>query len=188
MVATNPKQWKKAISGVELTLPSGNVCLARRVDLRKLLKAGQIPNSLMDIVNRALKGKSVSMESFAEDIDVDPQKLNDMLEFMDQVVIDCVLQPKVLPVPMREKKVDGLVQRDDDGKPVMEVVPFDERDDETIRIDEVDDDDKAMVFNFSVGGTSDLERFREQQAAGVESVHAGASASSSSERSDGDQG
>ena len=164
MVATNPKQWKKAISGVELTLPSGNVALVRRVELRKLLNAGVIPNSLMDIVKDAIKGKSQNLDTMADDVDIDPEKLRDMLGFMDQVVIDCVINPKVHPAPMRLKT---------GGNGEKEVIPFEERDGERLFIDEVDDLDKQHVFNFAVGGTSDTERFLEEQEAAVAAVHAG---------------
>lgn len=178
MVATNPKQWKKAISGVELSLPSGNTCLARRVELRRLLNAGVIPNSLMDIVKEALKGKKLAADTMADDIDLDPAKLNDMLAFMDQVVIDCVLNPKVRPIPYRATGAGN-------GEKV--VVPFEERDEEQLYIDEVDELDKQFVFNFAVGGTSDVERFRGEQEEQLASVHAGTSLEGSPESVDEDR-
>ena len=97
-----------------------------------------------------------------------------MLDFMDQTVIDVVISPKVLSVPMRTKVgEDGEKVRDDKGLEVKEPVPFEERDQEKLYVDEVDELDKQMVFDFSLGGTSDLERFLQEQAGSVESVHTG---------------
>jgi hypothetical protein len=63
-----------------------------------------------------------------------------ILEVVDKVTCYVVIQPAVMPVP-------------EDGA---------ERDDEFVYIDQVDLEDKMFILNFAVGGTRDLERFRQE--------------------------
>lgn len=158
-MATNVNDWKRSVKAIELQVPSGNTCLARRVDLRKLLNAGSIPNLLMPIVREAMKGKQFDASELMENID--EEKITQMLELMDTIVLECILQPQVHPVPMRTV----------DGKP--EPVPTTERDESKLYIDEVDFEDRQFIFNWAVGGTKDLERFRQEQASYMEGVHTG---------------
>jgi hypothetical protein len=153
-------QWKKsAVGGVEITVPSGNVCLAKRVDLRTFMKKGVIPNSLMPFVQDAIKGKKSTpeeiMEKVNEDGDLDA-RLTEMMELMDHVVCECVIEPKVHPIPK-----------------VLEDGEESDRDPDLLYIDEVDDMDKTFLFQWAVGGSSDLERFRTEQGDYVERLQSG---------------
>lgn len=141
--------FKKAVYA-ELELPSGNVCLARRPGLQKLVMEGRIPNSLSGIVQDAMSG--AGGESVKKSIgDMTPQQLEDAAKFTDLIVVECVNQPKVLMPPESE----------------------DDRQDDLLYVDEVDDQDKNFILNWAFGGTSIVEKFREQQAQLVADLQSG---------------
>lgn len=156
---TNASAWKKSsVQGGELEVPSGNVCLVRKPDgMRVFMSKGMIPNSLMPIVQTAIaeggKGnaKPVDPSKLMAEVLEDPKKLQDMMSLIDAVVCDIVLEPKVCPVPAEGE----------------------ERDDEVLYVDEVDMDDRMFLFQFAVGGTKDLERFRGEQASTMASISDG---------------
>lgn len=153
--ASSVSDFKKGFAPQELSLPSGNVCLARRRTLDVFMKEGRIPNSLMSIVQQQMnetdgKNSSAMDESLGEIMD-DPQKLADITRLADEVVIQCVVEPKVHRAPDDEE----------------------DRDDELLYVDEVDLDDKMFIFSWSVGGTKDLERFRQESTSVVERISGG---------------
>lgn len=146
--ATPAGQWKKASVGQALQVPSGNTALVRNSGMQVFLTKGLIPNSLMPIVRQAMSGKQpdIKLDEVTED------QLADMVALFDAIVVHCVVEPTVLPVP-----ADG-----------------EERSTEALYVDDVDFDDKMFIFQWVVGGTRDLEQFRKEQAASVESVRGSA--------------
>jgi hypothetical protein len=155
---TSAKAWKKAgdAKPQPLEVPSGNTCLVRPVGMQAFMSEGLIPNSLMGIIQASMeageKGEEVDedkvVEGFIADIRSDPSKLQDMIRMADACTVYCVLEPRVLPVPAADE----------------------ERNPDLLYVDEVDLDDKLFLMNFAVGGTRDLEPFRERLSKGVESV------------------
>lgn len=152
-MATNAKEWKKkSAKSYELEVPSGNVCLVRRPGPSIFAElSGSIPNSLLGEVLPLLeeaerKGKTgdsspVPPEALAELQDKilkSPQQLSEIVMMADEVTVRCVVEPVVHRVP-------------EDG----------ERDEDKLYVDEVDFEDKIFIMNFVVGGTANLERFRE---------------------------
>lgn len=137
--------FKKKKGGGIFELPSGLVMKLRNPGgLGLFLDAGMIPNSLMPVVDKALKGEKV------EDTDlIDPEKgidssqIADMMSLIDGIMMKCAIEPRVHPVPEDE----------------------DDRDDDSLYIDEIEDEDKMFVFQWVSGGTTDLERFRERHSA-----------------------
>ena len=152
---TPATQWKKSGQGVALDVPSGNTALVRNVGMQVFLTRGLVPNSLMPLVRKAMSGKELDLK--VDDITED--QLTDMLALFDAVTVYCVVEPAVLPVP-----ADG-----------------EERDSTALYVDEVDFDDKQFIFQWVVGGTKDLEKFRAEQAASVESVRRGATVAGKAE-------
>jgi hypothetical protein len=159
---TSASEWKKQ-AGKPLELPSGKVCLARNPGMKPMLSAGLIPNSLIPIVTEALsRGGSPSggaskqdeaiEKQLTEQLKTDPKLLVDMMDAIDAVTVYCVIQPKVHPVPMKEKvdELGGVTLIEDPAA----------KDDDLLYVDEVDFDDKTFIFNWAVGGSRDLERFR----------------------------
>lgn len=141
--------WKKKAQGADLELPSGEVCLARNVGMQVFLERGLIPNSLMPIIRQALVGEEPDLKMD----DISEEQIKEMMDLFDAATVLCVVEPKVHRVP-----------RDGEGEPV----PIEDRDPDKLFVDEVDFEDKQFIFQWVVGGTRDLERFREEQSASVE--------------------
>lgn len=160
MLITPASGWKKsgdsAKKGGPLKLPSGNTCLAIAPGAEVFIKLGMIPNSLLEIVQGAIQKASrkqapPDFSKIATDVVNDTKKMQELMVLVDRVALFCVQQPVILDVPEHAS----------------------DRDDEALYIDEVDLEDKFFVFQWAVGGTRDLESFRQEQAAGVGPVPAG---------------
>lgn len=146
---TRAKDWKgKANQAAPLDLPSGNTALVRNPGMQAFLQAGIVPNELMPIILEALdKNDMPDLEGMQKD----PAMLLKVMELMDNITVYCVVEPEVLPVP-------------DGGE---------ERDPEQLYADEVAMEDKLFIFQYGVGGTKDLEKFRTEQASALESLSTG---------------
>jgi hypothetical protein len=144
------QEFKRAREGVLLPLPSGLVVKARRVEMQAYLKQskGDVFNPLMSLVAETLeKGNNIDLEKAlgGEDGQMDVQKLADMYDMVNGMVIEMVVEPPVFPVP-----------EDDE-----------DRDDDLLYVDEVGDEDKMFLFQWGVGGTDDLATFREETREGM---------------------
>lgn len=148
---TSAKSWKsKASAGTPLVVPSGNTCLVRTPGMQVFIKQGLIPNSLLPIVQEAMN-KGRAPKNLDLDMDKNPELLTEMMDLMDAITVYCVIDPKV------------------EAEPAEWV----ERDDDVLYVDEVDFNDKMFIFQYAVGGTSDLAKFREELTEHVEALSAG---------------
>lgn len=143
--ASSASDFKQLKKGRVLPLPSGLSVVARKVELRTFLKQGEVPNPLLVAVEEALnKGKEMDLAAMTgnnPESRVDMDMVNDMLEMVDKVVLQVVLEPKVHDVPEDE----------------------DDRDDDLLYVDELDDEDKMFLFQWASGqGTDDIAKFREE--------------------------
>lgn len=141
---TSAEAWSTPAEqqGTKLLLPSGNVCLAHNPGIQTFIQVGAIPNSLMPLVMQAINtGKGIDPGK-AQELAEDEDMLKQILDFADAACVHSVLQPKVLPVPP----------------------PEDDRIAGVLYVDRVDPADKMFILQWVVGGTHDLERFREQSA------------------------
>lgn len=144
--------WKSAgPQGTKLMLPSGNVCLCTNPGLQVFLEEGMIPNSLMAIVLESVNEGKGAPPSKLKEVENDPDMLRDAIALANAVTLRCVLAPPIAPVPA-------------EGEP---------RDPDRLYVDELDLNDKMFVFQWVVGGTRDLERFREETSALVEDLSDG---------------
>lgn len=161
---TSVSDWKKNKTGEPLDLPSGKTCLVQVVGAQAFLRAGVIPNALLPIVTGALeqaqKGKKPEADAtkIMQEVAQDPEKLAQIFDMCDAVTVMTVLEPRVEPVPVL----------DESGH-------MPERDPELLYVDDVDDEDKFFIMQFAMGGSRDLERFRDELAAGVDALEPGAS-------------
>ena len=107
-----------------------------------MVAAGMVPNSLMTIVQSAVgEHKKLEAEDLVtKDGGLDNQMVLDMVEFTDQLTMRCLAEPKAHPVPENE----------------------DDRDDDLLYVDEIDEEDKMFIFQWATGGTTDVERFRQE--------------------------
>lgn len=166
---TSTADWKKDSQGVDLEVPSGKTCKVRRKPMDSFLRRGLIPNSLLPLVRKAIKGENMDdtkMEDLTED------QIIQTLELYDIIVVDCVVAPKVFPVPHYTAKdaAEGRCAEEQVGQEI----PLDDRNQDFLYVDEVDQDDKTFIYQFVVGGTRDLESFRAEQSAAMERLRGGA--------------
>lgn len=143
--------FKKRTQGIVLTLPSGLTIRAKRVELQTFILQGNIPNPLMDVVSEALsKGQKADIPSMVgvDEGRIDLDMVNDMYDMVNKVVAASFIEPKVHPLPG----------------------PDEERDDDLLYVDEVDDEDKMFVMQWATGGTDDIATFREEARADMDAL------------------
>lgn len=156
---------KKVVDNV--MLPSGVVAGLRRLGPTVILSSGSIPDSLMSIVQEALKkgGNSKEAEEKLEkDLASDPSKIAEMVNSIDEIMPKVFAEP---PVLLHRRRVDA---GDGTSAPLWEDIPDEQRDPEQVYTDELELQDKLFVFKYVMGGGSELETFRQQPAAGVGNV------------------
>lgn len=177
-VVSAASAFKKAkkTSSSEVELPSGNVVRVKMISMTDLLSENIIPDTLTALVTEKLGGSKKKKAAKASDEEVrelikNPKQLSDMFDVFDRIAAKVVLEPEF--VYHRRQILDA------DGEPVTpeewESIPDEERDEDLVYTDEVDLDDKSFLFQFSVGGTQDLERFRSETGAAVGELESGES-------------
>lgn len=154
--ATQPRDyqqgsWTKKL--VDLECPSGQWAQVKRPGLQGLLRAGVLEST--DQLTTIVQNVTIPRAEGKPEIDAikvlqDPGKIEELLSFIDKIVLHVVKQPVILPAP----------ESDDD------------RDDDSIYVDDIDIDDKTFIVNFALGGSKDLERFRQESAEALGSVAA----------------
>lgn len=152
---TSVTAWKKAsASAPPVLLPSGNYMRIRKVGMQVLLKTGLMPNNLMSLVKKSLdkaegkKNDDVVSTEDAQELLMDPEKLQGLMDFLDRMTIFVAQEPSVMPDP---------------GEGV-------ERDDSLLYVDEVDFEDKMFIFQVVCGGTTDVESFRAEHSAAMADI------------------
>lgn len=174
---TSVTSWKKPV-GEKLELPSGNVCLVKRPGMEKLFAAGVLPDELTKIALANIDAAQAPGKpqdhlpkgGVASTLDPETMKkfmesegaLQDIFASFDRVAEMCIIEPPV-KYHMR-KKVDAAGQTvvDHRGRVQWEEILEHERNEGILYTDEVDAEDKSFIFNFVVGGTRDIEQFREE--------------------------
>lgn len=173
---TSVASWKKP-QGEPLTLPSGNVCLVKRPGLEKLFASGVLPDELTKLAlanidaakspgrpqDHLPKGGAVNSldpEILAKFM-AGENAIQDIFASFDKVTEMCVIEP---PVRYHMKHIiddTGRTVTDDNGRVQWVEIPANERSPEILYTDDVDAEDKSFIFNFVVGGSRDIEAFRE---------------------------
>jgi hypothetical protein len=185
--ATSAKQWKgkRQTSAGPLDLPSGNTALVMPLDPTAFLSADLLPNPLMAIVRKAINTQKGLPPKAMKQIADDPEMLTSALEMFDRVLVRVVVEPEIqMPPPCAviigegmEAKVCGEYANTDvhkdPTKSGQHAYREDERDEEVLYADQVDMADKMFIFQWCLGGTRDLEKFRREQGATVGSLSVG---------------
>jgi len=180
--AKHGSSWKKPLHDLEL--PSGETCQVKRPGVQGLIKANVLHSmdSLTSIVQAETlpkaQGKPVTNVQAIMD---DPDKFNKMMETVDKIVIHVVTQPKLSSnlVPVLDENGDPKLDENQD--PITRELELDEREDDVVYVDYVDQVDKMYIMNFAVGGSADLAQFRAETEALVGSVPDGEATEDSSE-------
>jgi hypothetical protein len=96
-----------------------------------------------------------------------------MMASMDRIIVTVMVEPRVMWHKRVKRNDDNSPVLDGHGLEVLEDVPEDERSDDVVYTDEIDQSDKNFIFQAAVGGSTDLARFREKSAAVVDALSAG---------------
>jgi hypothetical protein len=181
--------FRERALGEQIRLPSGLGCRARRIGIDALVSGGKIPNMLLPIIQEALadKGSRQSAESkFKEQLSA--EHLGEIMAMFDDITVHIVTAPPMYHAPQTcgcgaAKDIPGqedVLQVSTDADHVhnwrtipAELRPIEVNGVELAYVDWVDMEDKIFLFNFAVGGTRDIERFREEQAQSVADLSAG---------------
>lgn len=173
-MVTKASQWKsKNKAGeFEIGLPSGNTAKLRPIAPEAFLTNGMIPEPMMAMVQQAINSKRGLPPAKLNEIANDPKKLASALELFDRCLVYCVVDPQVEMPPI-------CIHEDDSGKcghlytggdgvhvdrkhPSFHKYVEDQRDPEVLYADIVDLEDKQFIFQWAVGGTADVARFRKE--------------------------
>lgn len=141
---------------VDLEVPSGQLCLARRPGLNGLLKAGVLHDidpflPLVDDHVARVEGKIDPAKAEEQknqqilDIFKDPAKFQTIEHMLDRVLCYVVLKPQILHTP------NDVTQRQPDK----------------IYADMIDLVDKLFILDWCVGGASDVASFRKKFSAAL---------------------
>lgn len=149
----------------DLTTPSGQTCQVRLPGVQRLMAAGILEDAdtLSTMVDkkhiRRVNGKDqVNGDSLLKD----PKNLVSVLRTVDKVVAHMVVQPTV--------KRPVIIGMDDEGKETEKPLPEEDRDPKIVYTDDIDMTDRMYIFQFAVGGTTDVEQFRSKLAKAVGSM------------------
>lgn len=179
--ATSVGAWKGRSAGTPIDLPSENTALVKRVKPEMFMQSGMIPDPLSGIISKAINEKKGLPPSKMDEIGEDPKMLAATMLMMDRVLVFCVVQPKVLMPPPCGVEVNGekcnkyFTGEGGDvhtnaANPHYHAYKEGERDDDVLYTDEVDIQDKIFIFNWALGGTSDLKSFRTELQGTVDAV------------------
>ena len=154
----------------DLSLPSGQLCLVRKLKMEDIIKAGLIDDldyfSTKLVTSGSKKSKNASeQEQTPGDLDGDdgliralgdPAKFKKITDVMDKVVALVVLQPQISTKPLHKLGKDAA------GKVFIGDIGF---------------DDKIAIFSRTFTGLGDMSRFHEGEDEGVGAVPASESVS-----------
>lgn len=136
--------WGQNGGAVDLTVPSGQLCLAIKPGLEGLLKSGVLHGidplvALVEEHQSRMQGRE-SDQAFGLEVMNDPEKLDQILHMVDKVMCHVVLKPKISLTP------DDPTRR----------VPG------NLYADNVDLEDKIYIMSWALGMAGDLDNFRSQ--------------------------
>lgn len=180
---TPAREWKKKsnLDGRDLPLPSGNVALVKPIAPTAFMTNGMIPDPLTALIRKAINEKKGLPPSAMQKMAEDPVQLSAALEMFDRVLVAAVILPEISMPPACDIEVEGEVCGDYANTDVHKTPHKSghhqyhegQRDPDVLYADEVEFQDKVFIFQWCLGGTSDLERFRSEQAKRMESVSDG---------------
>jgi hypothetical protein len=181
---TSAAEWGKnksvsAEGSFVVEVPTGNVVRVRRtMDMMALLRAGRIPNPLAGIVQKMIDSGSPNLgKALAESQqDVNGAKASQqLLELLDQTWMRAVIEPEFDAPAAQGQLVDETgkkIKPNETFQEYMDRLALWQPAEGKISVLDVDLNDKYYVFSVAQGGATDLARFRAEQDAVVDSLHA----------------
>lgn len=179
--------WAGAVEVIEgklVELPSGNTARMRNVEPTTFLEGGFLPDPLTQIVRAAIQTKQGIRPQQINKMAEDPEQLIATMQTFDRVLAYVMVEPECR---LRPDCVAMILSDDGEsdvmcdlpwhdpihqvaGTPNRHVCQIGERDPNVLYVDQVSMEDKVFVFQWALGGTSNLEQFRKEHRANVESV------------------
>jgi hypothetical protein len=166
--------WSKSAQYDDITLPSGETCRVRKsMGVSGLIKMGVL-DSLDSLTGKVL-GETLPKAQGrpkvkAEDILADPKKYEDMMETVDKIVAYVVVEPVVLVSHRPVLEESGEPRLSQENKPVTEEIPEEDRDEEAVYSDYIDEMDRMAIMQYALGGNAEFDRFRRESAAALDGV------------------
>lgn len=151
-----PQAWGSVGQYEDVTFPSGQLALVRRPGLQGLLAAGVLHqmDTLTPLIQQhkdratGKRAKELDEQKLMKDILGDEKKLEELMHLLDRITVHCVVKPEIQMTPNDvTRRVTGAIYAD-----------------------MVDLEDKLFLFNYAVGGSRDIARFRGESAALVGSL------------------
>lgn len=173
--ATNTPQGQTE----NITVPSGQTCRAKRLGMEGLMAAGILgeADSLTEYVGRkhmkqirGANGTPDGEELNLKSIMGDPKALQALVMMTDRAMPLIVMEPPV------------LLHFTEDAKGVTTRIPEDQREAGKVYTDQLGLEDKMFLYQYAVGGTRDIERFRSESKTAVGDVADGANVSRPAKR------
>lgn len=188
LTPTPASAWKGKVEveGTDLPLPSGNVARIRQIAPTAFISSGLIPDPLSHIVRQAINTKKGLNPNQMKKIAEDPDKLVAALELFDRVLAFVAVEPQISmpPTCIHNLGEDGAEpcgtyhNAEDKRHTDPDVKNYHQyregpRDPEVLYADQVDWNDKVFIFQWCLGGTRDLEKFRSELDASMGTVSDG---------------
>jgi hypothetical protein len=166
MPSTTNNVWASSVpegEGQWLTTPSGQTCQAKRLGMSGIISTGLLGDAdtltaLVDSkhVKRARGGKAQEIDAMS--LLTDPEGMKKVVRLVDEATPHIVMDPVV--------NLHFTIK--DDGSTVM--IPPSDRKPGDVYTDQIGFEDKMFLFNWSMGGTADADRFLDESGNGVASV------------------
>jgi hypothetical protein len=177
LTPTTASSWKGKleVEGTPLRLPSENVALARQMSPSVFMTSGMIPDPLTGIIKKAIASNQGLPPSASKEIMDDPKLIGAALELFDRTLCHVIIEPVIQMPPPCDVEINGKPCGEYSNKPVHENPAASgkhqyhegPRDPNILYADQVDMNDKMFIFNWCLGGTRDLETFREELERGL---------------------
>lgn len=150
----------------ELTLPSGQTCLAKRLGMEGLIEAGVLAeaDSLSATVDKHVR-KVRGGKGRADGNELNEASLMKDRETMRAII---TLADKALPVIVESPSVKLHYTTDGKGNTIM--IPLADREPGQVYTDMIGLEDKVFLFEWAVGALANLQTFRDQPPADVAGV------------------
>lgn len=141
----------------DITTPSGQTCQVRLPGVQRLMAAGILEDA--DTLSTLVDQKHIKRVGGKQKVDgqsllADPKNLVAVMKTVDKIVEHMVVQPTV------KRPVIHTVNPE--GEPIERPIRDEDRYPDVVYTDQIDMTDRMYIFQFAVGGTTDVERFRGQ--------------------------
>lgn len=160
---TTPKQWRAKKAKEPIELPSGNYAYLKRPGMERFLEAGFLPDSLATFIRKEIAqaaGKPDKKVGLS-DMKMSEEDLDAYLSAMDRVCAFVMTEPVCKWHREVVYEEDGRTPTyDSKGHEVTRFIELEDRDEDALYTDELDQMDKNFIFQYAVGGSADLARFR----------------------------